>query len=84
MEQLCKYHRYSTAWGQRKLILPGLRLAIGDNVVVGDQCAIIVSPTLTETYEVFGSKENLSFTLEVKQMTCKQLSDLSEMLKREL
>lgn len=73
-----------TAWGQRKLILPGLRLAIGDNVVVGDQCAIIVSPTLTETYEVFGSKENLSFTLEVKANDMQTASDLSEMLKREL
>ena len=39
--------------GQQVPILPGLRLAIGDNVVVGDQAAILVSPSLTETYEVF-------------------------------
>jgi hypothetical protein len=70
--------------GQQVSILPGLRLAIGDNVVVGDQCAIIVSPNLTETYEVFGSKENLSFTLEVKANDLQTASDLSEMLKREL
>jgi hypothetical protein len=70
--------------GQQKPILPGLRLAIGDNVVVGDQCAIIVSPGLTETYEVFGSKENLSFTLEVKANDLQTSSDLAEMIKREL
>ena len=70
--------------GDQQLILPGLRLAVGDNVVVGDQCAIIVSPTLTETYEVFGSKENLSFTLEVKANDLQTASDLSEMIKREL
>jgi hypothetical protein len=70
--------------GQQSSILPGLRLAIGDNVVVGDQCAVIVSPTMTETYEVFGSKENLTFTLEVKANDLQTASDLSEMLKREL
>ena len=70
--------------GQQQPILPGLRLAIGDNVVVGDQAAIIVSPGLTETYEVFGSKENLSFTLEVKANDLQTSSDLAEMLKREL
>jgi hypothetical protein len=70
--------------GQQQPILPGLRLAIGDNVVVGDQCAIIVSPGLCETYEVFGSKENLSFTLEVKANDLQTSSDLAEMIKREL
>jgi len=70
--------------GQLNPLLPGLRLAIGDNVVVGDQCAIIVSPTSTETYEVFGSKENLSFTLEIKANDLQTASDLSEMIKREI
>jgi hypothetical protein len=70
--------------GEQTAILSGLRLAIGDNVVVGDQAAIIVSPTMTETYEVFGSKENLTFTLEVKANDLQTASDLSEMLKREL
>jgi hypothetical protein len=70
--------------GQQTSILPGLRLAIGDNVVVGDQAAIIVSPTLTETYEVFGSKENLSFSLEVRANDLQTASDLSEMIKREM
>jgi hypothetical protein len=70
--------------GQAQPILGGLRLAIGDQVVVGDQAAVIVSPTMTETYEVFGSKENLSFTLEVKANDLQTASDLGEMLKREL
>jgi hypothetical protein len=70
--------------GRQNPLLPGLRLAIGDNVVVGDQCAVIVSPGLTETYEVFGSKENLSFTLEVKANDLQTASDLSEMIKREI
>jgi hypothetical protein len=70
--------------GQQNPILSGLRLAIGDNVVVGDQCAIIVSPGLCETYEVFGSKENLSFTLEIKANDLQTSSDLAEMVKREL
>ncbi len=70
--------------GQQSAILSGLRLAIGDNVVEGDQAAIIVSPNMTETYEVFGSKENLTFTLEVKANDLQTASDLSEMLKREI
>jgi hypothetical protein len=63
-------------------IIPGLQIAIGDNVVAGDQAAIIVSPTLTETYQVFGSKENLNFTLEVKSNDLQTSSDLSEMIKQ--
>ena len=69
---------------KQQYILPGLQLAIGDNVVVGDQVAIIVSPTLTETYEVFGSKENITFTLEVKANDLQTASDLAESLKQEL
>ena len=49
-----------------KSILPGLRIAIGDQVVVGDQCAILVSPCRTETYRVYGSKPGVTFTLDVK------------------
>ena len=64
--------------------IPGMVLAIGDSVVKGDQCAIIVNPELTETYEVFGSKENLTFTLECRSNDYQTSSDLSELLKREL
>jgi hypothetical protein len=64
--------------------IPGMVLAIGDSVVVGDQCAVIVNPDITETYEVFGSKENLSFVLECKANDYQTASDISELLKREL
>src|SRR5271157_80447 len=65
-------------------LIPGLRVAIGDNVIVGDQVAIIVSPTNTETYEVYGSKENITFTVEVRSNDLQTSSDISEILKREL
>lgn len=70
--------------GKQQYFVPGLHLAIGDQVIVGDQAVIIVSPTITETYEVFGSKDNLSFTLEVKSNDLQTSSDLSEMLKQAL
>jgi hypothetical protein len=64
-------------------IIPGLWIAIGDRVVVGDQVAILIAPQITETYQVYGSKENLSFTLEVKANDLQTASDLTEMLKQE-
>jgi hypothetical protein len=64
--------------------IPGLVLAIGDAVVKGDQCAVIVNPELTETYEVFGSKENLTFALDCRANDYQTASDVSELLKREL
>jgi len=64
--------------------IPGMALAIGDAVVEGDQCAIIVNPEVCETYEIFGSKETLSFTLDCKSNDYQTSSDLSELLKREL
>lgn len=47
-------------------IVPGLMIGIGDQVEVGDQVAILVSPDLTETYEVYGSKENVTFNINVR------------------
>lgn len=70
--------------GQPQFFLPGLHVAIGDQVIVGDQTAIVVSPAVTETYEVYGSKENLNFTLEVKSNDLQTSSDLAEMLKQQL
>jgi len=64
--------------------IPGMVLAIGDAVVKDDQCAVIVNPDVTETYEVFGSKENLSFSLDCKSNDYQTSSDISELLKREL
>jgi hypothetical protein len=70
--------------GNQQFVVPGLWLAFGDKAVVGDQVAIIVSPSVTETYEVYGSKENLTFTLEVKSNDLQTSSDLAEMLKDQL
>lgn len=64
-----------------KGIIPGLWLAIGDLVIKDDQTAVIVSPTFTETYEVYGSKENLDFTLEIKSNDLTSASEISEMIK---
>lgn len=68
----------------RTEIIPGLSIAIGDSVVVDDQAAIIVSPTTTETYEVYGSKENLNFTIEFRANDLQTASDLSELVKQYL
>lgn len=67
-----------------KGILPGLRIAIGDQVVEDDQCAIIVSPCVTETYRVYGGKPNVSFSLEVKANDPTTVDELGKMLKQEL
>jgi hypothetical protein len=66
------------------VVMPGLRVAIGDNVTVGDQVAVIVSPQVCETYEVYGSKDNLDFTIDVRSNDLQTSSDLSEMLKQQL
>jgi hypothetical protein len=65
-------------------VLPGLRIAIGDNVLKDDQVAIIVQPYTAETYEVYGSKENLTFTVDCRANDLQTASDLSELLRREL
>jgi hypothetical protein len=69
---------------QRVDAFPGLAVAMGDAVVAGDQAALIVSPTTTETYEVYGSKENLDFTLDFRSNDLQTSSDLSELLKQQL
>jgi hypothetical protein len=77
-------HKNGRKMEMNKDLVPGLWLAIGDLVVKDDQVAIIVSPTWTETYEVFGSKENLSFTLEVKSNDLTTSSEISELIKHRL
>lgn len=70
--------------GNRSYIFPGLWLAFGDIAVVNDQAAVIISPSLTETYQVYGSKENLTFTLEIKSNDLQTSSDLAEAIKQHL
>lgn len=70
--------------GNLQFIFPGLWLAFGDMAIVGDQAAILVSPSITETCQVYGSKENITFTLEFKSNDLQTSSDLSEMVKQYL
>ncbi len=70
--------------GSNTALIPGLRIAIGDAVMEGDQCAILVSPTVTQTYHVYGSKDSISFALDVKANDPATASDLAELLKQNL
>ena len=65
-------------------IIPGLSIAIGDLVNVDDQVAILVSPNLTETYEVYGSKENVSFEIRVKANDRMTSSEIAAMIRSHL
>lgn len=65
-------------------LIPGVKIAIGDQLTVNDQAAVIVNPSVCQTYELYGSKENVSFTLEVKANDSLTASEISELLKREL
>jgi hypothetical protein len=65
-------------------MIPGLWLAVGDQVVPNDQVAVVVSPTVCECYEVFGSKEGVNFTIDVKSNDFLTSSDLSEAIKHEV
>jgi hypothetical protein len=62
----------------------GMRIAIGDKVTEGDQCALLVSPNVSETYHVYGSKDNIGFTVDVKANDPATASDIVELLKQEL
>lgn len=73
--------RIAKKMDMNKNIIPGLWLAIGDLVVPGDQVAVVVSPTFTETYNVYGSKENVDFVLEIKSNDLTSASEISELIK---
>lgn len=65
-------------------IIPGLAIAIGDMVNVNDQVCILVSPNMTETYEVYGSKENVSFDIRVKANDRMTSSEIAAMIRSHL
>ena len=67
-----------------KNLIDGLSIAIGDQVFVNDQCAILISPKPSEIYEIYGSKENVSFTIEVKANDRMTASEVAEMIKGSL
>lgn len=65
-------------------VIPGLMLAFGDKVYVGDEMAILVSPERTETYEVYGSTEDISFSIKVTANDRDTVNDLAFMIKEHL
>lgn len=67
-----------------KNIIPGLSIAIGDLVSVDDQCVILVSPNMTETYEVYGSKENINFDIRIKANDRLTASDIATQIRSHL
>jgi hypothetical protein len=75
---------YRNSTGALVNLIPGVQVAVGDQVVVNDQAAIIVSPYPSQTYQVYGSKELVSFTLDVKANDLMTASELSEIIRREL
>jgi hypothetical protein len=75
---------YRDTNGELVNLVPGIQVAVGDQVIVDDQAAIIVSPHPSQTYEVYGSKELVNFTLDVKANDLMTASELSEIIRREL
>jgi hypothetical protein len=65
-------------------LIDGLSIGIGDQVFVNDQCAILISPEISETYEVYGAKENVSFNIEVKSNDRMTSSEIAEALRGHL
>jgi hypothetical protein len=65
-------------------LIPGYRVAIGDSVTAGDQVAIIIAPQMCETYDVYGSKDTVSFTLDCKANDYSTASEIAETIKKAL
>ena len=65
-------------------LVSGFVIAIGDQVVVGDQIAIIVSPQVCECYDVYGSKDNVQFSMDVKANDMSTSSEIAELIKKAL
>lgn len=70
--------------GMNPNLVPGYWVAIGDSVVAGDQVAVIISPQVCETYDVYGSKDNVSFTLDCKANDYSTASEIAETIKKAL
>jgi hypothetical protein len=58
-------------------LIPGLRIAIGDMVDVGDQACVLVSPSATEVYKIYGGKDTISFDLTIKTNDLATSSELA-------
>jgi hypothetical protein len=64
--------------------LPGIMVVIGDKTVVGDQSAMIVYPYVNETYEIYGSKENIRFDIDIRTNDMRTSSEIAGLIKEYL
>jgi hypothetical protein len=64
--------------------LPGITVVIGDKTVVNDQSAMVVYPYVSETYEIYGSKENISFDIDIRTNDMRTSSELGGLIKEYL
>ena len=64
--------------------LPGLTIAVGDMVELGDQMALVVFPKRCEIYEVYGGKEGVQFDLAIKSNDLLTSSELASLVKNYL
>lgn len=62
-------------------LVPGVNIIIGDKTVVGDQVAMIVYPYINETYEIYGSKENIHFDISVRTNDMRTSSEIAGLIK---
>lgn len=65
-------------------LIPGMLVAIGDQVIEGDQAVVIVFPSAGETYELYGSKENVTFDIEVQTNDLNTSSELASDIRTSL
>ena len=62
-------------------LVPGLSVAVGDLVEVGDAAALLVFPQRCETYAVFGAKDSVSFDIIIKSNDLTTTSELASLVK---
>ena len=62
-------------------MIPGLDIAVGDRVEVGDRAAVIVFPDFCETYEVYGAKDSVSFDITIKSNDLLTSTELGNLVK---
>jgi hypothetical protein len=65
-------------------LIPGVAIVIGDKTVVGDQLAMLVNPTVCETYEIYGSKENIKFDIDIRTNDMRTSSEIAGLVKEYL
>ena len=65
-------------------VLPGVDVAVGDQVTVGDQLALIVFPRSCEVYEVYGGKDSVNFDITIRSNDLATSTELGSLVKAAL